>query len=446
MKLTKNVVASGKTFQPLPEKLLLHGGRVIDPQQNQDEQLDVVIEQGRIVEVGHISPSGFSGNTIDCTGKVISPGWLDMHVHLREPGAEGKETIATGSLAAANGGFTAVACMPNTNPPIDTQEIIQYIKDRSKGSLVNVYPIAAITKGREGKELSEILELVEQGAVAISDDGNPVMSAEVMRRALEYSKMVHIPVIGHEEDRTMTENGDMNEGFVSTCLGLHGMPPVAEEIMISRDIMLAEYTGGRFHVAHISTARSVELVRQAKARGVQVTAEVTPHHFTLTDEAVRGFDTNTKMNPPLRTETDRQAVLEGLQDGTIDVIATDHAPHSREEKEAEYIYAPFGIIGLETALGLALTELVHKNVLSLPELLKKFAVQPYRILNLPVPTISRGVSANITIFDPDKEWTVRKERFLSKSRNSPFVGRRLTGAPVAVISNRQIFFSQLAKE
>ncbi len=443
MKLTKNIVSAGRNFQPLPEKVLLHGGRVIDPAQGVNDQLDVVIENGRIVEVGHINTEHFNGEKIDCTGRVISPGWMDMHVHLREPGAEGKETIATGSLAAANGGFTAVACMPNTNPPIDTQEIIQYIKDRSKGSLVSVYPIAAITKGREGKELSEILELVEQGAVAISDDGNPVMSAEVMRRALEYSKMVNIPVIGHEEDATMTENGDMHEGYVSTCLGLHGMPSVAEEIMISRDIMLAEYTGARFHVAHISTARSVELVRQAKARGIQVTAEVTPHHFTLTDEAVRGFDTNTKMNPPLRTEADRQAVLEGLQDGTIDVIATDHAPHSWEEKEAEYIYAPFGIIGLETAMGLALSEIYHRQILDLPELLKKFVVNPYQILNLPLPAVREGEAANLTIFHPEKKWTVQRERFLSKSSNSPFIGRELTGAPEAVIHHGQIFFSIL---
>ncbi len=387
MKLTKNVIISRKGYQPLSSPILLKGGIVVDPLLKLNEQKDVRIENGYITQIGQIDPKNFKGEVVDCRKKVISPGWLDMHVHLREPGYEGKETIATGSLAAANGGFTAVCCMPNTHPPIDTQEIIQYIKDRSKGSLVNVFPIAAITKNREGKELAEILELIEQGAVAVSDDGNPVMSAEIMRRALEYSKMVDVPVIGHEEDIHMTAGGDMNEGFVSTCQGLNGMPPVAEEIMIARDIMLAEYTGGRFHVAHISTAKSVELVRQAKSKGIKVTCEVTPHHFTLTDEAVRTFDTNTKMNPPLRTESDRLALCEGLKDGTIDVIASDHAPHSFEEKEAEYIYAPFGIIGLETSMGLALTQLYHQKYVTLEQLIYKFAVRPYQILNLNCPEI-----------------------------------------------------------
>ncbi|MFZ0390449.1 MAG: dihydroorotase, partial [Calditrichia bacterium] len=313
----------------------------------------------------------------------------------------------------------------------------------SKGSLVDVYPIAAITKKREGKELSEILELVEQGAVAISDDGNGVMSAELMRRALEYSKMVDVPVIGHEEDASMTEGSDMNEGFVSTCLGLHGWPAVAEEIMISRDIMLAEYTGGRFHVAHISTKNAVELVRQAKNKGIRVTAEATPHHFTLTDEAVRSFDTNTKMNPPLRTEADRQAIIEGVKDGTIDVIASDHAPHAVEEKEAEYIYAPFGIVGLETILGLTLQELVHTGKLNVQQVIQRFAVNPYVILNLPLPAIRKSAEANLTIFDPKAGWTVDRNRFLSKSSNSPFLDYQLKGKPYAVINHNQIFYSTL---
>ncbi|MEJ2636686.1 MAG: dihydroorotase [Calditrichia bacterium] len=443
MKLTKNVIITGKAYEKLPAKILLKNGRIIDVEGKINEQRDIVIEAGKISEVGKVDSNNFSGQVLDLEGKIITPGWMDMHVHLREPGSEGKETIASGSLAAANGGFTAVCCMPNTNPAIDSQEIIQYIKDRSKGTLVNVYPIGAITKKREGKELTEILELVEQGAVAISDDGNPVMSAELMRRALEYSKMVDIPVIGHEEDSTMTEDGDMHEGFVSTCLGLHGIPAVAEEIMISRDIKLAEYTGARFHVAHISTRNSVELVRQAKARGIHVTAEATPHHFTLTDEAVRGFDTNTKMNPPLRTEEDRQAILEGLRDGTIDVVVTDHAPHAFEEKEAEYIFAPFGIIGLETALGLAISQLVDKGVIDFEHLVGLLAVQPYRILNLPVPVIKKGVMANLTIFSPEEVWTVNKDKFLSKSSNSPFVGWKLKGKPFAVINNNQIFASNL---
>ncbi len=443
MKLTKNVIITSKGYQKLPGRILLKGARLIDVAEKMDGEKDIVVESGRIVEVGKISEKNFTGDVLDCGGKIISPGWLDMHVHLREPGSEGKETIASGSLASANGGFTAVCCMPNTDPPIDSQEMIQYIKDRSKGSLVNVYPIAAITKKREGKELSEILELVEQGAVAISDDGSPVMSAELMRRALEYSKMVDIPVIGHEEDSTMTEDGKMHEGFVSTCLGLHGMPSVAEEIMIARDIMLAEYTGGRFHVAHISTRDSVELVRMAKARGIKITAEATPHHFALTDETVRGFDTNTKMNPPLRTEKDRQAVVDGLRDGTIDTIASDHAPHAFEEKEAEYIYAPFGIVGLETALGLTLTQLIHQNVISWQQLISLFTVNPYRILNLPAPSIKTGAPANLTIFSPEEKWTVDAGKFLSKSSNSPFIGTQLTGKPFAVINNGQIFLSNL---
>ncbi|GAB4366769.1 MAG: dihydroorotase [Calditrichia bacterium] len=443
MKLTKNVIITSKAYQKLPERILLKGGQVVDPANKINKQVDIVIESGKIVELGQIPDANFSGDILDCSGKIISPGWLDMHVHLREPGYEGKETIASGSLAAANGGFTAVCCMPNTDPPIDSQEIIQYIKDRSKGALVDVYPIAAITKKREGNELSEILELVEQGAVAISDDGSPVMNAHLMRRALEYSKMVDIPVIGHEEDTTMTENGDMHEGFVSTCLGLKGMPGVAEEIMIIRDIMLAEFTGARFHVAHISTKNSVQMVREAKARGIQVTAEVTPHHFTLTDEAVRGYDTNTKMNPPLRTAEDVEAMLQGLQDGTIDAIATDHAPHSWEEKEAEFIYSPFGVVGLETALGLSVSYLIRKNVLTLDQLITKYAVRPYQILNLPLPVIQKGSSANLTLFSLDESWTVKSEKFLSKSTNSPFINWELKGKPFVVINNNQIFTSVL---
>lgn len=443
MKLTKNVIISRKGYQPLSSPILLKGGFIIDPLLKLNEQKDVVIENGHISQLGLVDSKSFKGEVVDCRKKIISPGWLDMHVHLREPGFEGKETIATGSLAAANGGFTGVCCMPNTHPPVDTQEIIQYIKDRSKGSLVNVYPVAAITKKREGKELAEILELIEQGAVAVSDDGSSVMSAEIMRRALEYSKMVDVPVIGHEEDINMTAGGDMNEGFVSTCQGLNGMPPVAEEIMIARDIMLAEYTGGRFHVAHISTAKSVELVRQAKSKGIKVTCEVTPHHFTLTDEAVRTFDTNTKMNPPLRTESDRLALCEGLKDGTIDAIASDHAPHSFEEKEAEYIYAPFGVIGLETSMGLALTQLYHHKFLTLEQLIYKYAIRPYQILNIACPEIKIGKLANLTIFHPEESWQVNPSKFLSKSSNTPFAKWKLKGKPFAVINNNQIFFSVL---
>lgn len=443
MRLTKNVLIYKKDFQKLPAKFLLKNGHLIDPANQADKKSDILIENGVITAIEKIDTQGFDGEILDLQGKMVSPGWMDMHAHLREPGREDEETVESGCLAAANGGFTTVCCMPNTDPPIDSQEIIQYLKDRSNGLLVDVHPIAAITKGRKGAELAEMLELVEQGAVAISDDGDPVMSAEIMRRALEYSKMMDIPVIGHEEEKTMTENGHIHEGFISTRLGLGGIPSVAEEIMIARDIMLAEYTGARFHVAHISTKGSVELVRRGKEKGIQVTAEATPHHFTLTDEAILEFDTYMKMNPPLRTEEDRQAVIEGLQDGTVEIIATDHAPHSWEEKATEFIHAPFGIIGFETLMGLSLTHLHHEGVLDLNSLINKFVANPYRILNLEAPALKKDRHANITIFDPKGEWTVDMKNFLSKSANSPFIGMKLTGKPYAVINNSQIFVSIL---
>lgn len=443
MKFNEQTMKARKTYEKLPQKLLLKGARLVDPGIRLDEKLDILIENGKIEAIERINPAGFAGEILELNNKVISPGWIDMHVHLREPGREDEETVESGSLAAANGGFTAVCCMPNTAPAIDSQEIIQYIKDRARHSLVNVYPIAAISKNREGKELAEILDLVEQGAVAISDDGNPVMSAEIMRRALEYSKMVNIPVIGHEEDTTMTVNGHMNEGFVSTCLGVGGIPSVAEDIMVARDIMLAGYCGGRFHVAHIATKSSVELVRQAKARGIAVTAEATPHHFTLTDEAVRGYDTNAKMKPPLRTAEDVAAIIEGLRDNTIDVIATDHAPHSWEEKAAEFIYAPFGIVGLETALGLSVTRLLDSGKLTLQSLVEKFTTNPCKILGLAPPSLQKGSFANLTIFDLQAGWTFDDKKSLSKSANSPFIGWTLKGKPYGVINNNQYFISIL---
>lgn len=442
MKFTKNIKQK-HTFQALPGKFVLKGARIVDPELNLDENSDIYIEDGVIKSIEKIDTSGFDGEVLELDGKIVSPGWMDMHIHLREPGREDEETILSGSLAAANGGFSAVCCMPNTKPAIDTQEIILYIKDRARGSLVNVHPIAAITKRREGKELSEVLDLVEQGAVAISDDNTPVMSAEIMRRALEYSRMVDIPVIGYEEEQNMSGNGYMNEGYTSTCLGLSGIPAVSEEVMIARDILLAEYCGGRFHVAHISTRKSVDLVRQAKARGVSVTAEVTPHHLKLTEDAVRSFNTNTKVKPPLRTEDDRQALLEGLKDNTIDVIASDHAPHSWEEKAAEYIYAPFGVIGLETTLGVCVTELLQKNTLDLNALIRKFTTNPYRILGLKVPVIEKGQTANLTIFSLNESWVYHKENSLSKSSNSPFLEEELVGKPFAVINNNQFFKSIL---
>lgn len=443
MKFNEQNLKKQKSYQKLPPKVVLKGARLVDQGIQLDAIKDILIENGKIAAVEHINTDGFDGDIFELEGKIVSPGWIDMHVHLREPGREDEETVESGSLAAANGGFTAVCCMPNTTPAIDSQEIIQYIKDRARDSLVNVHPIAAISKGREGKELAEILDLVEQGAVAISDDGNPVMSAEIMRRALEYSKMVNIPVIGHEEDTTMTLTGHINEGFVSTCLGIGGIPSVAEDVMVARDIMLAEYCGGRFHVAHIATKNSVALVRQAKDRGVDVTAEATPHHFTLTDEAVRGYNTNAKMKPPLRTDKDVEAIIEGLRDNTIDVIATDHAPHSWEEKAAEFIYAPFGIVGLETALGLSVTRLLDSGKLDLNSLIAKLTVNPYKILRLKAPSIQKGMTANLTIFDIQTEWTFLETNSLSKSTNSPFLEWKLKGKPFAVINNNQFFVSIL---
>lgn len=443
MKFNEQNLKKQKSYQKLPQKVLLKGARLVDPGIRLDAAKDILIENGKIEAVDQINTGGFDGDIFELEGKIVSPGWIDMHVHLREPGREDEETVESGSLAAANGGFTAVCCMPNTTPAIDSQEIIQYIKDRARDSLVNVHPIAAISKGREGKELAEILDLVEQGAVAISDDGNPVMSAEIMRRALEYSKMVNIPVIGHEEDTTMTMTGHMNEGFVSTCLGIGGIPSVAEDVMVARDIMLAEYCGGRFHVAHIATKESVELVRRAKARGIDVTAEATPHHFTLTDEAVRGYNTNAKMKPPLRTEADVEAIIEGLRDNTIDAIATDHAPHSWEEKAAEFIYAPFGIVGLESALGLSVSRLLDSGKLDLNSLIAKLTVNPYKILRLKAPSIQKGMTANLTVFDVQTEWTFFETNSLSKSTNSPFLEWKLKGKPFAVINNNQFFVSIL---
>jgi dihydroorotase len=362
-----------------------------------------------------------------------------MHVHLREPGFEHKETIETGCTAAAAGGFTAVCCMPNTNPAIDDESVASYVHEKGRTvceGIVDVYPIAAVTKGREGVELAPMAELVEAGAVGFSDDGSPVASAEIMRRAFEYSSMYGIPIIQHAEESTMTQGGCMNEGLTSTRLGMAGIPPVAEELMIARDIILLRYVKkARYHVAHISTRGALDHVRKAKKEGLKITCEVTPHHFTLTEEAVSGFDTNTKINPPLRTDDDRAALMEGLRDGTIDVIATDHAPHTIDEKEVEYTQAPFGIVGLETAVGLSITEVVEKQVLTLFQLIEKLSTNPRRILSLPIIKIAEGEPANLTLLDPSLEWTVNIGSFHSKSKNSPFNGWRLKGRAIGILNN-----------
>jgi dihydroorotase len=424
--------------------ILLKNGRLFDPELGTDIAADVLIVDGTIEKIsGHI-PGGPSDRLVDLSGKVVAPGFLDMHVHLREPGFEYKETIETGCRAAAAGGFTAVACMPNTNPPVDEASVLLGILERARsvhGGIVDVYPVAAVTKGRQGKELSPMMELAQSGAVGFTDDGAPVENAEVLRRAMEYTAMLKKPLIQHAEETSLTRGGVMNEGFVSTSLGMQPMPPVAEEVIIARDILLAEYTGAQYHVAHISTGRSLELVREAKRRSLPVTCEVAPHHFSLTEEAVRSFDTNTKMNPPLRSREDVEAMKEGLRDGTIDAIATDHAPHSFDEKQVEYLYAPFGIVGLETALGLAIRELLIPRILPLAELIKKFTSGPRKVLNLPAVIIREGEKANLTLFDPSTEWVVESSRFHSLSKNTPFEGWKLVGRAYGIVNHGQILLS-----
>jgi dihydroorotase len=426
-------------------KLFLKHGRLIDPHSGRDETLDIRIVDGRIDKIGPSLTVDKSFREIDLRNKIITPGLIDMHVHLREPGFEHKETIETGCSAAAAGGFTAVCCMPNTNPCIDEESVARYIQEKGRSvceGIVDVYPVAAVTKGRQGVELSPMAELVDAGAVGFTDDGSPILSAEVMRRALEYSSMYGLPIIQHAEDTTMTQAGCMNEGFISTRLGLPAMPPVAEVLMVERDITLLRYVpDARYHVAHISTAGAIAVVRKAKQEKLNVTCEVTPHHFTLTEEAVMSFDTNTKMNPPLRTKEDVEAVKAALHDGTIDVIATDHAPHTIDEKDVEYSLAPFGIVGLETAIGLSITELVNRNVLTLYQLVEKLSTNPRRILSLPPINIAEGSVANLTFIDPDVEWTVDAQALHSKSRNTPFHGLVLKGKAVGILNHGKLRWS-----
>ena len=420
--------------------VLLKGGRVIDPASNVDAVQDVLIEDGKISKVSR-SISSEGASTIDASGKIVVPGLIDMHTHLREPGREDEETIESGTKAAAKGGFAAVCCMPNTTPPIDDQGTVRFILERAKEyGKCDVFPVGAITKGRRGGELSEIGDLVEAGCVAISDDGSPVMNAEIMRRALEYSKQFSIPVVSHCENTDMTTGGQMNEGFISTKLGLNGWPSVAEEMMVARDIALCRYAGGRLHIAHISTRRSVELVREAKREGLPVTCEVTPHHLTLTDDLISSFDTNLKVNPPLRTAEDVDALIAGVGDGTIDAVVTDHAPHAFFEKEVEFSAAPFGMIGLETALALVLTEVVKKKGVSISSAIACMSCGPAKILNLDTGTLKPGSRANVTIIDPNVKWTVDADKFESKSRNSPYVGRELEGAAYLTMVDGHIVF------
>jgi dihydroorotase len=416
--------------------LLIRGGRVIDPAQGIDRVDDVLVRDGLIVSVGHAGgqPLGRADETIDAAGLIVTPGLIDMHVHLREPGREEDETIETGTRAALAGGFTSVACIPNTEPPIDTQAAVEFIHQKAaRADTCNVFVVACVSRGREGKELAEIGQLVEAGAVAFSDDGAPVYDAELMRRAFEYCRMFDKPVLAHEEVLELSRGGVMHEGLVSLVLGLTGMPAAAEEVLIGRDIALSEVTGGRLHAMHVSTAGGVDLIREAKRRGLRVTAEACPHHFTLTDECLRGFDSNFKMSPPLRTAADVEAIIAGLVDGTIDCIATDHAPHAREKKMLELDRAPFGILGLETAVGLAVTRLIVPGRLGWPRLVEAMSTLPARILGLNRGTLRAGAAADITLIDPSLSWRVNVREFRSKSANSPFDGWTLQGRAVATI-------------
>jgi dihydroorotase len=416
-------------------RLLLKGGRVVDPEQRLDAARDVLIEDGVVARVG-TKLSARGAEVVSVKGRIVCPGFIDLHVHLREPGREDKETIATGTRAAAAGGFTAVCAMPNTDPVNDNSGITRFIVDRARREAsVRVYPIGAITRGSRGEELAEYGDLKEAGCVAVSDDGRPVASARVMRRALEYARAFDLPVIDHCEEPALSERAVMNEGPVATLLGLRGAPAAAEAIVVERDVQLAELTAGRLHVAHLSTTASAAAVRRAKARGVRVTAEATPHHLLLTDQVVKDsdYDASTKMNPPLRSEADRQAVVDALRDGTIDAIATDHAPHTVDDKKVEYEQAAFGIVGLETAVSLCLDRLVGPGLLSLPQLVARLSPGPARALGLPGGTLAPGSPADVTILDLDRRRKVDPARFESKGRNTPFAGWTLKGAAVMTI-------------
>jgi dihydroorotase len=421
--------------------LVITGGRVIDPESKMDRVADILIRDGLIRRIEKTKGKPKAKEIIDAKGKIVVPGLIDMHVHLREPGREDEETIYTGSCAAVAGGFTSVCCMPNTQPPIDNQGTVKFIYEKAKEAKCRIYCIGCITKEQKGEELTEIHDLVQAGVVAITDDGRPVENAQVMRNALEYCRMFDLPVISHSEDLNLSANGVMHEGFVSTSLGMCGIPSIAEEIMVARELKLAEFTKSRIHIAHVSAEGSVELIRQAKKRGVKVSAEATPHHFSLTHEIIRTFDTNAKVNPPLRSKSDVEAIKKGLKDGTIDCIATDHAPHSIEEKEVEFDFAPNGLVGLETALGLVITELINKRILTWPQAIAKLTINPASILNLPGGRLKVGSPADITVIDPKASWIVDPSKFQSKSKNSPFGGKKLKGKVVCTLVDGKVMYS-----
>lgn len=421
------------------KKLIIKGGRVVDPAQKLDAIRDILIEEGRIAAIGDAITADDT-EMIDATGKLVTPGLVDIHVHLRDPGLEYKEDIVSGSKSAVQGGFTSIACMPNTKPVNDNLTVTEYILNKAarEGSC-RVFPIASITKGMKGETLTEMGELKDAGCYALSDDGVPVVNGEMMRRAMEYARPFGLVIASHAEDLELVGSGVMNDGPVATELGLKGIPWIAEDAATARDIMLSEFTGCRLHVCHVSTKGSVELVRQAKKRGVPVTCEATPHHFALTDEAVRGYNTNAKMNPPLRSEEDRQAVLAGLADGTIDAIATDHAPHHLDEKNVEFNIAMNGVVGLETSLPLSL-QLVRDGVIDLNRMVELLTCGPAQTLNLPVGTLEVGAPADVTVIDPELKWTLNAQQLASKSKNTPFDGWELQGAAVYTLLNGEIAY------
>jgi len=440
--------------------LLIKQGRVIDPQNKIDKIADILIAEGKIAQINPVREDGASHGgvglsngiktkinrdnceIIDARNKVVVPGLIDIHCHLREPGREDEETISSGAEAGAKGGFTTLCCMPNTQPVIDNQEVVKFIYAKAKETKINVYPFGAVTEKQEGRKLAEFGELKEAGVIGLSDDGNPLLNSGIMRRALEYARMFDLLISVHSEDIDLSKNGSMNESFLSTVLGLEGIPDIAESIMVARDLQIAEFLNARIHFAHISCQKSVELIREAKKKGIKVTCETMPHYWTLTEECTRSFNPNFKINPPLRTREDVEAIKQGLRDGTIDAIATDHAPHSSEEKELPFDKAPFGTIGLETALAVGISELVEKDILTLSQLIEKMSSEPARIFNLCGGNLSVGSPADLAIVDLDKEWTVKKENFLSRSKNSAFLGRRLKGEVVSTICGGKVVYKK----
>lgn len=423
--------------------LLIQGGRIIDPSQGIDETGSLLIAEGKISGLSKRALPQPGCDVLNARGLIVCPGFIDLHCHLRQPGFEDKETIATGSQAAARGGFTTICCMPNTNPPLDSRATIDYVKSTAASEgMVRILPIGCISKGRKGEELAPMAELASAGVIAYSDDGKPVLNSNLMRQALDHSRVLGLLIIDHSEDTFLTEGGLMNEGVISTRLGLKGIPAAAEEIMIARDLILAHLTGARLHIAHVSTEGSVELIRRAKEKGITVTAEVTPHHLTLTEERVTGYNTNAKVNPPLRTKRDIQALIQGLKENVIDAIATDHAPHTEADKLVDFALAAFGISGFETALG-SLLSLVHDGQLTLKTLISKLTCEPSKIIGNKygrLGSLEVGVSADVTIFDPDMEWTVDTRAFASKGKNTPLAGSRLKGKVVATIAQGKLVY------